>query len=79
VKMFSVDEFYTYGSEPVSDLMCNSAAETLSHLLPDLFGEELCYYEDITAFEMKRNWSRQLKKNNSVQEMRKSLCTVKVS
>jgi len=53
VKKFPVDEFYTYCSEPVSDLMCSSEAETLSHLLPGLFGEELCYYEDFTAFEMK--------------------------
>jgi len=34
-------------------LMCSSEAETLSHLLPELFGEELCYYEEFTAFEMK--------------------------
>jgi len=39
--MFSVDEFYPYRSERVSDLIWSSVAETLSHLLPGLFGQEL--------------------------------------
>jgi len=34
----------------VSGLMWSSVAETLSHLHPSLFGQELWYYEDHTVF-----------------------------
>lgn len=48
----SIDEFYIYRSDPVSELIWTSVAETLFHLLPGLFGQELWYYEDLIAFGM---------------------------
>jgi hypothetical protein len=57
----------------------SSVAESLSHLLPVLFRQEPWYYKDLTAFEMKWNWSRQWNKNDSVQQTRMSLCIVRIS